>query len=95
MRFSDWLYTQIGRTDSIALVRLMQLLFEFFTQQRGLDPVLVAPVLWSDYRRGGRHDKPSFLLPHLSHVEEEAVAARPKSGPRRQSRHVAAQANNL
>ena len=91
MAFSDWLYTQIGRTDSIALVRLMQLLFEFLTQRRGLDPARVAPVLWSDYRRGGRHDKPSFLVPHLPHVEDEPASPRPKFGPRRQSRHVAAQ----
>jgi len=91
MAFSDWLYPQIGRTDSIALVRLMQYLFEFLTRQRGLDPARVAPVLWNDYRRGGRHDKPSFLVPYLPHFDDESSALRPKSGPRRQSRHLAAQ----
>ncbi len=90
LAFSDWLYTQVGRTDSIALVRLMQLLFAFLTQQRGLDPVRVAPVLWSDYRRGGRHDKPSFLGPYLPHLAGEPAAPRPRTGPRRQSRHGAA-----
>ena len=31
MRWSEWLHARTGRTDSIALVRLMELLFEFLT----------------------------------------------------------------
>ena len=31
MRWSEWLHARVGRTDSIALVRLMELLFEFLT----------------------------------------------------------------
>src|SRR5213079_2379127 len=51
MAFSDWLFVRVGRTDSIALVRLMQMLFEFLSQERGLEPVPLAETLWSDYQR--------------------------------------------
>ena len=90
MAFSDWLFDQVGRTDSIALVRLMQLLFEFLTQQRGWSPVWPARLLWRDYRRGGRHDKPGFLVEHLNDTTAAGSTLR-RSGPKRQSRHAAAQ----
>ena len=35
MRWSEWLHGRVGRTDSIALVRLMELLFEFLTRRTG------------------------------------------------------------
>ena len=38
MRWSEWLHGRVGRTDSIALVRLMKLLFEFLTSERKLRP---------------------------------------------------------
>jgi hypothetical protein len=88
MAFSDWVFARIGRTDTIALVRLMQLLFEFLVRERHVDPELAAKALWSDYRRGGRRDKPSFLVEHLRDVAApEAGMTRP--GPKRQSRHAA------
>ena len=37
LRFSEWLYARTGRTDGIALVRLMELLFEFLTGELRLD----------------------------------------------------------
>src|SRR5258707_2928982 len=37
MRWSDWLYSRTNRTDSIALARLMELLFEFLTGELKLD----------------------------------------------------------
>jgi hypothetical protein len=88
MQFSDWLFARVGRTDSIALVRLMELLFQFLTRERQLDPALVAPVLWSDYQRGGRRDKPGFLVEHLRDLPESPGAFH-RSGPRRQGRHAA------
>ena len=92
MAFSDWLFARAGRTDSIALVRLMQWLFEFLTRECALDPGVVARALWSDYRRGGRRDKPGFLVEHLRDVElvkvAEDRAAGDRTGPRRQSRHA-------
>ncbi|HUB87810.1 MAG TPA: DUF4080 domain-containing protein, partial [Verrucomicrobiae bacterium] len=61
LHFSDWLHARTNRTDGIALMRLMELLFEFLTGELKLNPRPVAETLWRDYQRGGRHDKPAFL----------------------------------
>jgi radical SAM superfamily enzyme YgiQ (UPF0313 family) len=88
-RWSDWLHGRIGRTDSIALVRLMELLFEFLTHERKQDAKSVAEVLWRDYRRGGRHDKPGFLKNFLSEDVSERGRPRPANPvPKRQARHL-------
>jgi radical SAM superfamily enzyme YgiQ (UPF0313 family) len=74
LRWSDWLYQRIGRTDSIALARLMELLFTFLIEERGLERLIVAETMARDYQRGGRRDVPEFLkgfvpfrslVPHL------------------------------
>ena len=80
MRWSEWLHARTGRTDSIALVRLMELLFEFLTVELKLDPQQTAAVMWRDYQRGGRHDKPAFLK-HLLPAHEIA-RRRPANPPR-------------
>jgi radical SAM superfamily enzyme YgiQ (UPF0313 family) len=90
LRWSQWLHARVGRTDSIALVRLMELLFEFLTRELRLDPHPTAAALWRDYQRGGRHDKPSFLREFL--VDETpsiTSSATPRAGLKRQSRHGA------
>jgi len=88
MRFSEWLYARAGRTDGIALARLMEWLFEFLTGERGLEARMVAEVLWRDYQRGGRPDKPSFLREFLPDSEPKSRDRR--SGlPKRQARHLA------
>jgi radical SAM superfamily enzyme YgiQ (UPF0313 family) len=89
LRFSDWLHGRTGRTDGIALVRLMELLFEFLTGELRLDAKQVAEVVWRDYQRGGRHDKPGFLK-NLLFIEQPLISARKnKTGlPKRQARHL-------
>jgi hypothetical protein len=47
----------------------------------------VAEILWRDYQRGGRHDKPSFLAEFLTEVAPVARAAK-SAAPKRQSRHL-------
>jgi len=89
LRFSDWLFAQVGRTDGIALFRLMELVFQFLTRVRGLPPHIVANCLWSDYRRGGRKDKPSFLCPHLPDGPLPPQATAAPSIPKRQARRTA------
>jgi hypothetical protein len=90
MRWSEWLHGRVGRTDSIALVRLMELLFEFLTGERRLDPKQVAAALWRDYQRGGRHDKPAFLRDSLPADTLPASPRRTRPGmPKRQARHLA------
>jgi radical SAM superfamily enzyme YgiQ (UPF0313 family) len=89
MLWSEWLHAQTGRTDSIALVRLMGLLFEFLTLERKLNPEQVAAVMWRDYRRGGRHDKPGFLN-HLLPANDTFPSPRRTHSalPKRQARHA-------
>jgi len=88
LRFSDWLHARTGRTDSIALVRLMELLFEFLTVELKLEAKPVAEILWRDYQRGGRHDKPGFMKDYLT--EESGIPLRKTKAapPKRQARHL-------
>jgi len=86
MRWSEWLYEQVGRTDSIALPRLAELLFNFLTGVLGLSHASTAESIWRDYQRGGRRDKPEFLRPF---VKDEMAEPRPNrlNGLKRQARH--------
>ena len=87
-RWSEWLHGRVGRTDSIALVRLMELLFTFLTGELNLDPQKTATALWHDYRRGGRHDKPSFLKDFLPPgVPPPPLPPFQSALPKRQTRH--------
>jgi radical SAM superfamily enzyme YgiQ (UPF0313 family) len=89
MRWSEWLHWRVGRTDSIALVRLMELLFEFLTDELELERPRAAELLWRDYQRGGRRDKPSFLKAYLP--DKEGREGRPRTRaplPKRQARHL-------
>jgi radical SAM superfamily enzyme YgiQ (UPF0313 family) len=88
MHWSDWLHARVGRTDGIALLRLMALLFEFLTGELKLDSRQVASPLWRDYQRGGRHDKPAFLKDFLPAGASPATRrAAPPAGLKRQARH--------
>jgi radical SAM superfamily enzyme YgiQ (UPF0313 family) len=88
MRCSEWLHGRTGRTDSIALGRLMELLFTYLTGESGLDGRTVAEALWRDYQRGGRRDKPAFLKPFLPANMPGPVALHRESNlPKRQARH--------
>ena len=90
LRLSEWLHTRTGRTDGIALTRLMELLFEFLTVELRLDARRVAEALWHDYRRGGRHDRPGFLGDYLSTDETVIPLRKTKSAlPKRQAHHLA------
>ena len=89
LRFSEWLHARTGRTDSIALVRLTELLFEYFTGELRLDAKPVAETLWRDYRRGGRHDKPAFLKDIISTKETLIPLRKARTAlPKRQARHL-------
>ena len=89
LRLSDWLHARTGRTDSIALARLMELLFEFLTGELKLDAKPVAETMWRDYQRGGRHDKPGFLKDFLPSEEKVIPLRNAKTTlPKRQARHL-------
>jgi radical SAM superfamily enzyme YgiQ (UPF0313 family) len=88
MHWSEWLHAHAGRTDSIALSRLMEWLFEYLTGERKLNGRRVAETLWRDYQRGGRRDKPSFLREFLPE-DGTALHRRSTSPLKRQARHLA------
>jgi len=89
LRWSGWLHARVKRTDSIALLRLMELLFEFLTDELHLDARLVAETLWRDYKRGGRHDKPGFIKDFLATEEPLLPASKTKTVLlKRQARHL-------
>jgi len=70
---------------------LMELLFEFLTVELRHDPVQTAAVMWRDYQRGGRHDKPGFLKDLVSPNTAQAQSRGTRLWmPRRQARHQAA-----
>jgi radical SAM superfamily enzyme YgiQ (UPF0313 family) len=84
MRFSEWLFAKVGRTDAIALARLSELLFVYLTDELGRDKQLCGNALWKDYQRGGRKDKPEYLRAYIG----EAVATERSTLPlKRQARH--------
>jgi radical SAM superfamily enzyme YgiQ (UPF0313 family) len=87
LAWSEWLGRQAPTTQGVALNRLMELFFRYLTEQAGITPQEASPVLWRDYQRGGRNDKPKFLRDYLP--EDTALARAAKSSPRskRQARH--------
>jgi radical SAM superfamily enzyme YgiQ (UPF0313 family) len=90
LRLSDWLYARIQRTDTIALARLAELLFQFLTGEQRQDASAVAETLSRDWLAAGRRDVPGFLrefLPAESHPRPRAAKA---SAPKRQARHLVA-----
>jgi radical SAM superfamily enzyme YgiQ (UPF0313 family) len=89
MAWSGWLHRRVGRTDSIALIKLMELLFRYLTDERKLDPHTTATALWHDYQRGGRNDKPAFLRDFLPSIVRTASTPHNARGlPKRQARHI-------
>jgi radical SAM superfamily enzyme YgiQ (UPF0313 family) len=89
LRWSDWLFARLNRTDTIALARLMELLLEYLTSEVKLDTRVAAEAIWRDYQRAGRKDKPGFLAAHIPDAPKQSSAQR-TTGLKRQSRHVGA-----
>jgi len=88
LRLSDWLYARLGRTDTIALVRLAELLFAFLTNELQQSPAPVAAVLAADWQRAGRRDVPEFLREFLPTENGRPVPAAKSHLPKRQARHI-------
>ncbi|HAV61785.1 MAG TPA: B12-binding domain-containing radical SAM protein [Verrucomicrobiales bacterium] len=86
LQWSDWLFARTGRTHGVALIKLMQLLLEYLTEQAGVSEIEAATALLHDYRRTGHGDSPHFLA--AARVELEPAAAARTSAGRRQQRHL-------
>ncbi len=84
--FADDLFAREGRTFGITLTRLAEIVFDHSTTRRGGDPKTTAQILWRDYQRGGRSDRPPFLRPWIT---TDAPHTRPghAAGLERQARH--------
>jgi radical SAM superfamily enzyme YgiQ (UPF0313 family) len=65
LHFSDWIFSRVGKNHGISLQRLSELIFGFLTVELGQDVRTVAEKVWKDYQRGGRSDRPGFLLKQL------------------------------
>jgi len=85
---SDWLHATAGRKHGIALRELVELLFSYLTERRGLDPATIARSLWQDYQRGGRSDLPPRLRPFVAPADTRIIR-KSQPLPRRQERRVA------
>src|SRR5262245_35789851 len=87
MDWSEWLYARVSRTDSIALGRLTELVFEYLTQVVGHEPKQTAETLWRDYRRGERKDVPPSLRKYVP--AETILSSTRVNTLKRQARHLA------
>ncbi|MBI3416255.1 MAG: DUF4080 domain-containing protein, partial [Verrucomicrobia bacterium] len=90
LEFSDWIHARLKRTHSLPLADLMEALFVFLTEQRGRAKHAIALALLRDYQRAGRTDTPEFLRQHIGAETGPAISSQPRSGPKRQSRHLTA-----
>lgn len=88
LRWSDWLFAQIGRTDSISLARLAEMLFRFLQTELGLNGKPTAEALWRDWQRGGRTEIPEFLRTWIDSAGAAAKPRQRKTGLKRQARHL-------
>jgi radical SAM superfamily enzyme YgiQ (UPF0313 family) len=89
LRLSDWLYSRLGRTDTIALARLAEALFDFLTGEMNWDMAVVAKVMAEDWQRVGRRAAPEFLRGFLGAENGRQARGDKASSLKRQARHLA------
>ena len=91
LELSDWLYTNLGASDGVALMRMSQLLFTFLTERLSCHPAVAAQALWHDYTHGRTADQaPAWLAQHLPKEQHRQVEKLAQAGPpARQRRHQA------
>ena len=82
LRFSDWLHTTLRRTHQIALHVIAQVLFDYLTEERGMDHELTASTLEADWHRTPSRE--ALNLRGRKDAQKSAVLR----AARRQSRHT-------
>lgn len=87
-QFANWLFSRESQTHGISLSRQVELIFQYLTGIKGQPAEPTAQILWRDYQRGGRSDKPTCLRPHLAEGGEITSSAKPVAGPKRQNRRL-------
>src|SRR5205085_612167 len=88
LRFSDWLFATTGQTHAISLSALAELLFRFLVDELKHSAADVARVIWQDYQRAGRSDRPPFLRPFVAAADTRTIRPRIRIAAARQARHV-------
>ena len=78
MELSDWLGTRFPREHGVPLADLVEALFGFLTQVRGIAPAAAADALLRGYRHAGARDVPPALAPHVSANLPPPTAGLPK-----------------
>ena len=89
LRWSDWLHTKLNRTDSIALARLMELLFTYLTSELTFPAQQVAETMWRDAQHAGRTERPPFLREFIPDSKADTIGGK-RSSQKRQARHMPA-----
>ena len=82
LRFSDWLHATLRRTHQIALHVIAQALFDYLTEEKGVDHELAASTLEADW-----HRTPSREALNLRGRKDTQKSAALRAA-RRQSRHT-------
>ena len=85
---SDWLFATTGQTHAIALTGLAELLFKFMTTQQQRPPEQVAGVIFADFQRLGRSDRPAFLRDLVPPADTRSQS-HTRGRAKRQARHAA------
>jgi hypothetical protein len=88
LRFSDWLWASTAKTHEFALEKLVDLLFEHLTGERGLAAEEVRGALLADYLASGARGRPQCLAGALGAVRAAAPLRTGRQGAERQGRHV-------
>ena len=78
MALADWMGSHFPREHGIPLSALVEAIFDFLTQVRGIPPATAADALIRGYRHTGARDIPPALAPHLHHEPPPPTRGLPK-----------------
>ena len=87
--FSEWLYSELGRTHHIQLHELMVKTFHYLIDELRLDPGPVALAVAHDVHRTRGRKTPKLLKPYLPKGWRPEEPAQASGGLARQARHAA------
>ncbi len=79
LEFADWLGARFPKEYGIPLPDLVEAVFIFLTQVRGVSPETAAEALIRGYRHTGARDIPSALAPHLRQTPPPPARDLPKN----------------
>jgi hypothetical protein len=87
LNFSDWLWATTGKTHEFAYEKLVDVLFAYLSNKRGLPPAVVRDALLADYLASGARGKPACLAEALQAIAQPLTLAG-QVRAQRQGRHV-------